>query len=212
MEISIDDCHIWKKLIVSKRILNACLFVSNNCEWCYFRACTCGCGNCDKVCLFTHLGEGINSLTDIDKAHCHIHKVSFGMLIENPHNLCRVHSRTTTERDDCIGSEGSHLRCALSCICKCWVGLNVKECCVLNTHCVKLVCNGLCVTVLIKECIGYDKRLFSAANCFKLVKCYGEATLLYINLFRCSEPKHIFSPLSNCFNIEQVLNANVFGN
>ena len=33
-----------------------------------------------------------------------------------------------------------------------------------------------------------------------------------IHLFRCTEPKHIFSPLGNRFNIDEVFDTDVFGN
>ena len=42
---------------------------------------------------------------NIDKAHGHIHEVSLGMLIHNPHNLCGVHSAAAADCDDCVGLE-----------------------------------------------------------------------------------------------------------
>ena len=45
---------------------------------------------------------------------------------------------------------------------------------------------------------------------FQLVKRYGQTALFLINLFRCSEPKHVFSPLGNCFDVQKMLDAYVF--
>ena len=212
MEVGVDNCHVGKKLVVCEGILNATLLVGNNCEGGNFGACTCGGGNCDEVCLLTHLGEGVNSLADIDEAHCHIHEVCLGMLVENPHDLCGVHCRTTAKGDDGVGLECSHLRRTLGCVCKGGVGLYVEECLVLNTHLVKLVGDGLGVTVLVKECVGYDECLLCASDCTKLVESNGETTLLDIYLLRCSEPKHVFSPLCYCLNVQKMLYANVVGN
>ena len=211
MEVGVDDCHVGKKLVVSKRILHTGLFVGDNRKRSNLRSCTCGGRNRDEVSLLTHLGEGINSLTDIDKSHCHIHKVCFGMLVKNPHDLCSVHCGTAAECDDGIGLECSHKSCSLGCVSKRRIGLYVKERSVLNAHLVQLIGDRLRVAVLVKEAVGYDERLLCASYGSELIESNGEATLFYINLLGCSEPKHIFSPLGYCFNVEQVLNTYVLG-
>ena len=211
MEIGVDDCHVGKKLVVSKRILHTGLFVGDNCERSNLRAGTCGGRNCDEVSLFTHLGEGVDSLTDINESHCHIHKVCFRMLVENPHDLCSVHCGTAAECDDGIGLECSHKSCTLGCVCKGRIRLYVKERGVLNAHLIELIGDRLGVAVLVKEAVGYNECLLCASYSSELVKSNGEATLLDINLLRCSEPKHIFSPLGYCFNVKKVLNTYVFG-
>ncbi len=102
--------------------------------------------------------------------------------------------------------------CALYCARKRGVGRYVKEGLVRNAHLVKLIGYAFGKAVVVKEAVRYDKRLLFAHYRFKLVKGNGQTALLYINLLRRAEPQHIFSPFSDCFNIQKMLNANVFGN
>ena len=210
MEIGVDNCHIGKKLIIGKRIFYAALFIGNNGKGSNLGACTCRSRDSDEICLFAHFGECVNTLAYIHKAHCHIHKVCFGVLVKNPHNFARVHSAAAAESDYAVRSKSSHLLCAFFCACKRRVGSNVKECCVLNTQFIKFVGDGLCIAVVIKEAVGNYKRTFFAHNGFKLVKRNRQAAFFNIHLSRCSEPKHILSPFGNRFNVDKMLNADVF--
>lgn len=54
--------------------------------------------------------------------------------------------------------------------------------------------------------------LFLVHDGAELVERDGQTALLLIHLFGCAEPKHIFSPFGNRFDIEQVLDTDVFGN
>ena len=81
----------------------------------------------------------------------------------------------------------------------------------LNAHFIKLVGDRLCIAVLIKERICDDKRSLCASDCSQFIESHGEATLFNVNLFRCSKPKHIFSPLCHCFDVDKVLYTYVFG-
>ena len=139
VKIRVNDSHVRKKLIVGQRIFYAACFVGDNSERSDLRAGACRGGNGNEVCLFAHLREGVNTLSDVDEAHCHIHEVRFGVFIKHPHDFCRVHCGAAAEGDDAVGPESVHLRRALLCRSKGRVGLNVKECCVSNAHFVKNV-------------------------------------------------------------------------
>ena len=212
MEIGIDNSHIGKQLVICKRILHAGLLVGDNREGSDFGSGTRGGGDCNEIRLFTHLGEGVNSLADIDESHRHIHKVGFRMLVKNPHYLCGVHCGAAAESNNGIGLESTHLCGALGRIGKGRIGLDVKEGCMLNAHFVELVGYRLGVAVLIQEGIRYNKRLLCAPDGFEFVEGYGQAALFDIHLFGRSEPEHVLSPLGDCFDIEQVLYTYVFGN
>ena len=134
------------------------------------------------------------------------------MLIQNPHNLAGIHCGAAAERDDAVGLKCTHLCRAFLCACQRRVGCYIKERGVLNAHLVELIGNRLGVTVVIQEAVGDDERLLLAHNGLQLVKCNGQAALLKINLLRRSEPKHIFSPLGNGLDVDQVLDTDIFGN
>ena len=131
------------------------------------------------------------------------------MLVENPHDFACVHCGTAAECNDAIGLECLHLLCALFCTGKCRVRSNVEERRMNDTHFVKLVCDRLCIAVMIKEAVRYDERSLLAHDIFKLVKCNRETALLDIYLFRCSEPQHILSPFSYGLDIDKMLYANI---
>ena len=81
MKVCINDCHVRKQFVISQRIFNTCCFISNYCKRCNFRTGTCRCGDGNEECLFPHLGEFVNSLSDIHETHCHIKEICFGMFI-----------------------------------------------------------------------------------------------------------------------------------
>ena len=81
VHIGIDNGHFRHKLIIGKRIFYAGLFIGDNGERRDFTAGTGRGRNGDKVGFFTHLREGVDTLADIHKAHSHVHKVCFGMLV-----------------------------------------------------------------------------------------------------------------------------------
>ena len=134
------------------------------------------------------------------------------MFVKYPHDFCRVHCAAAAERDYAVGSERRHLLCAFCRTAEGRVGSNVKEGRMLDSHFVKPVGYRLCVSVMIEEAVGYDKRPLFVHYGFKLAECNRQTAFLYIYLFRSSEPKHIFPSFRNGFNIYKVLYANIFGN
>ena len=79
-----------------------------------------------------------------------------------------------------------------------------------DAHLVKLVCDRLCIAVMIKEAVCYDERSLLTHNVLELVKCNRKTALLDIYLFRRSEPQHILSPFRYGLDIDKMLYAYVF--
>ena len=145
--VSIYDCHIRQKLIVSQRIFHASLLICNNSKRSYLRTCTGRSRNCYKVSLLTHLREGVYTFPDIDEAHCHILEIYFRMLVHYPHDLTCIHCGTAAQCDNYIWLESSHSLCTSLCICQGRIRLNIREALVNNTHLVQLVSNRLGVAI-----------------------------------------------------------------
>ena len=99
-EISVNNCHIWKQFIVCDWPFCSCCSICDDSKWSYFRTCSGGSRDGNHHCFFTHLREGVNSLTDIHEVHSKVFKCTFRMFVHHPHNFCTVHSGTTTESDD----------------------------------------------------------------------------------------------------------------
>ena len=134
------------------------------------------------------------------------------MLIHYPHNLCCVHCGTAAYCDDCIGFKVTHHIGTLASALESRVGSNLREASVLNTKLVKLILNRLCITVIIKERVGYYKRLFLTHNVTKLIESNGKAAFFEIYFLRSTEPKHIFPSFCNSFDIDEMLYADILGN
>ena len=126
------------------------------------------------------------------------------MLIHEPHDLGSIHCRTAAQSDDCIRLEGSHLLHAFLSALQCRVRSYIVEACVLDSHFVELLLDRLCISVLVKECICYDKCFLLVHYCAKLVQSYRHTAFLKVYLLRCSEPQHILSPLGNCLHIQKM--------
>ena len=149
VEIGINNRHIREQLIVCERIFYACLFIGDYRERRNLTACTRRCRDSNKIRLFAHFRESVNTLSDIHEAHCHIHEVDFGVFVHNPHNLACVHSGAAAQSDDAVGFESSHLRGAFLSAFKRRIGRYVEERGVLNTHFVEFVGDGFGVSVVI---------------------------------------------------------------
>ena len=134
------------------------------------------------------------------------------MLIENPHYLARIHSRTAAESDNAVGCEIGHLLGSCNSAGKRRVGSDIKECGVDNAHFVELIRYRLGITVAIEESVRYDKGTLLTHDIFQLIESDRQTAFLYIHLFGSAEPEHILSPFGNCFYIEQMLYTYIFGN
>ena len=131
------------------------------------------------------------------------------MLIENPHDFRRVHRGAAAESDYRVGLKSSHLLNALFGALESRVGSNVAESRVDNAHLVELIGYRLGVAVFVKEVIGDDERSLLAHDVLELVERDGQAALLDVDLLRCSEPKHVLSPLSHSLDVDKMLDADV---
>ena len=134
------------------------------------------------------------------------------MLIKHPHDFRRVHCGAAAYRYYNIRSEACHHFCAFFCDIQCRIGLDLGKNRIAYSDFVQLVGYGLCIAVAIQKAVGNYKCPFARIYRLKLIKRFGQAAPFNINLFGRAEPKHIFSPLGNGFNIKQVLYSHIFGN
>ena len=79
-----------------------------------------------------------------------------------------------------------------------------------DSHFIQFVFDFLCISILIKEGVSYDEAAFFAHYVFQLIKSNRQAAFFEVNFFRGSHPEHVFSPLSNSLDIDQVFYTNVF--
>ena len=79
-----------------------------------------------------------------------------------------------------------------------------------DSHFIQFVFDFLCISILIKEGVSYDEAAFFAHYVFQFIKSNRQAAFFEVNFFRGSHPEHVFSPLSNSLDIDQVFYTNVF--
>jgi len=151
VEIGIDYRHVGKQLVVCKWVLNAGVLIGDNGKGSDLRACAGRRGNCDEISLLAHLGEGVNALADIHKAHCHVGKINLRMLVHDPHDLCGVHCGAAAERDYNVGGKGGHLRRAFFGAGKRRVGSNIEKFGMRDAKGFELVRYRLGVAVVVEE-------------------------------------------------------------
>ena len=208
--ICIDNGHIGQKLIISQRPFLSGCFIGDDGKGRYLGTGSGGGGDCHEISLFAHLREGINSLADIHEIHCHVHEIHFGMLIHHPHDLRRVHSGAAAQGDDSIRLKASHLLCTGLGAFQLGIRLYIIEAAVNDSHLIQLVGYGLCISILIKEGIRYDEGTFLVHDGAQLIESHRHAAALEINFFRCSEPKHVFSPFRNGLDVDQLFDPYIF--
>ena len=207
--VGVHDGHFRQQLVVRQRVLDAGGFIGDDGEGSHLGAGTGGGGDGDEIRLFAHLGEGVDTLADIHEAHGHVLEIRLGMLVQNPHDLARVHGGAAANGEDQVGLEGCHLRRALSGTGEGGIGSHVVEGGVGDPHGVQLLLHRLRVAVLVQERVGDDEGLLVI---FQLGQSHRQAALLEINLFRRTEPEHVLPPNCHSLDVQQVLDAHVLGN
>ena len=134
------------------------------------------------------------------------------MLVHDPHDLGRVHGGAAAQGDDHIRLKGPHLLGALLGAGQGGIRLHVEEAGVGDAHLIQLVGDGLGKAILIEEGVRYQEGTALAHNRLEFVQGHRQAALLDIDLSRNPEPKHIFPPCSDGFDVQKVLDAHVVGN
>ena len=193
--VCIDDCHVWQQLIVSQRVFCAVAVIGDNCKWSYLGTGTRRGWDCNKVCFFAHLREGVNSLADIHEAHSQIQEVYFRMLVHYPHDLTCVHCRTAAQCDDAVWFECAHCMCAGFCAGEVRVRCYFIEAGVLDSHFVKFILNWFYIAIFIKEGVGDNEASLLAHYLAQFIQGNRHTAFLQVYFLRCSKPQHIFSPL-----------------
>ena len=211
-QIGVDDRHVRQQLVVRQRILGAGCLISDYRKRRYLRASTRRGGNGDKVRLAAHFRELVGALANVEEAHCHVGKVCLRMLIQHPHDLRSIHSRTAAQRNDDIRFELPHQCCASLCAGQGGIRLDIREDLECHTHLLKPVCDAGGHPALEQELVGYEERTLPVQHLLNLPKCHRQAAFLKVYFLRCAEPQHVFSPLCNGLDIEQVLDTDIFRN
>ena len=73
-----------------------------------------------------------------------------------------------------------------------------------NAHIIQKLCDCLGITIRVKERIRNDEGFLLIIVGFQFIKSNRQTAFLEVNLLRCTEPKHIFSPFSNGLDINQM--------
>ena len=131
------------------------------------------------------------------------------MFVEHPHDLAGVHCGAAAHRDDAVGLESAHRRRAFLGAGESGIGRDVEERGVRDAHLVELVGDGLRISIMIQKTVRDNKSLLFSHDIFEFVKGDGEATLLDVHLFGCSEPQHILSPFRDGLDVDKVFDAHV---
>ena len=210
--VRVHNGHVGHQLVIRQGVLDPGLLVGDHREGGHLGAGAGGGGNGHEEGLFAHFGEGIHPLADVRKAHGHILEVRFGMLVEHPHVLARVHGGAAAHGDDHIGLEGAHLLRAGLGAGQGGVGGYIGEAGVPDAHFVQFVLDGLGIAAPIQEGVGDDEGLFLPQHVLQLAESHGKAALLEINLLGGTEPQHILSPLGYGFDVQQVLDTHILRN
>ena len=212
LHIGINNRHRRHKLVIGERILSTRRLVGNNGERSYFGASTGRSRDADERRLDAHLREAVDALADIHKAHRHIVEVGLGVLVENPHDLRRVHGAAAADSDDDVGIEAGHELSAFLSASKRRIRSNVREGREHDTLGRERLLDRLGVAVGVEEGVSYDERTLLLHFFTKFTEREREATLLLVDLLGSAEPQHIFSSHCNRLYIDKMFNANVLRN
>ena len=132
------------------------------------------------------------------------------MLVHYPHDLCGIHCRSAAKRDDRIRFKCTHLICTKTCALQCRVRSYFVEACVLDSHFVQFRLDRSYISVLVQERVCYDKCFFLMHDRSKFIQCNRHTAFLKVYFLRCSEPKHVLSPLGNGLDVQQMFHSYVF--
>ena len=156
-------------IIVGEGVFDTGLFVGDDGEGRDLGAGAGGGGDGDEIRLFTHVGEGVDTLADVAEAHGHVVEVGVRVFVEHPHDLGRVHGRAAANGDDDVRAEGLHLCGALSCAGKGRIGRDAEEHGVVYAQLVELVGDGLESAAGVGVVAGNDEGALLIINVLELV-------------------------------------------
>ena len=131
------------------------------------------------------------------------------MLIQHPHDLTGIHGGAAADGKNQVRLEGRHLGSTFPGAGQGGVGGHIVEGGMADAHFVQLLLDGPGVAVVVQEGVRNDEGLLVR---LQLSQSHRQAALFEINLFRCTEPKHILPPNGNGFDIQQMLNAHILRN
>ena len=210
LHVCIYDCHVRQERVVCKRILRACRLVGDDGERRHLGAGSGGGRHAYEIGLLAHLRERIDALADVQEAHRHVLEVRFRVFVEHPHDLRRVHRAAAADGDDDVRLEARHELRALLGAGEGRVGRDVGERREHEPLLLERLLDGLGVAVRVEEGVGHDERLLLAELLAEFAQGDGEAAFLLVDLFRRTEPQHVFSSHCDCLDVDEMLDADVF--
>ncbi len=207
--VRINDRHVRHELVVRERILRARLLVGDDGERRHFGTRARRGRNRDELRLLAHLREGVGALADVHEAHRHIEEVALRVLVENPHDLAGVHGAASADGDDHVRLELGHQTRPVHRARDRRIRRHVGE----RRHgaplLFKATLDRLRVAIRVEEVVRHDERALAVPDFADLAQRHRQAALLDIDLFRCTEPQHVFSPDRDCFDVEQMHRTHV---
>ena len=129
-----------------------------------------------------------------------------GVLVEEPHDLGRVHRGAAADGDDDIGLEGVHPFHAFAGGSEGRIGQNIGEDFGFDSHLFEELERVVQQTVLIEELVGDEEGALLVAE---VAETLSQAAVFEVDFRRDSEPKHVFSPLCYRFDVQKMFRRNV---
>jgi len=90
-QLAVHDGHAGGEGIVGDRPLHPGFLIGDDGKRGDFTAGAAGGGDADQFCFFAHVGEGVDALLDVHEPQGKAFELHLRMLIEQPHDLCRIH-------------------------------------------------------------------------------------------------------------------------
>ncbi len=205
-QLAVDDRHRRGEGVVGDGPLHARLLVGDDGERGHLTAGSAGGGDADQVGLLAHVGEGVDPLLDVHEPQRQALELHLRVLIEQPHDLGRIHRRSTAEADEDIGLErvdhshrqrdGGERR----------VGLDLVEGLALDAQggerCGDAVDHPACKEIAVRD----DEGPFLA---LQLAQSDGQRSVFEVDLRWQLEPEHILPPCGFGLDVQEVLGPDV---
>ena len=201
-QFTVDDGHARGEGIVGDGPLHTGFFIGDDGKRSDLAAGSAGGGDADKLCLLSHVGEGVDAFLDIHEPEGEAFELHLRMLIEQPHDLCCIHRGSSAQADEHIGLEGVDELHPLGDRCQGRVGFDLVEGLGLDAQAVQGIGDFLDHPAGEEEGVGDDE---SALLALQFAQCNGQRAVLEVDFGRQFEPEHVFSPCSFGLDVQQVL-------
>ena len=208
-QFGVDNCHAGSQCIIGKRELLIGFFVRNNCKRSDFRSSSTGGRNGNQHRFFAERFNFNNTFLDIHKAHCNVFKADIRLFIHQPHDFSCIDRRSTADRNDHICIKAFKLLKTFVSQLNGRVGCNIAENVGGDAHIGQGLQHRSKQAGGVEEFIGDNEGAFLSGEIFDRS---AETAVFEVDFGRYLEPKHIFSPFRDGFDVQKVHGTNVFRN